>query len=82
MRDGTLQIDIRVSSELNVTPDIIVAKISNIPPGMLCTFAHVSVLSAMMSSEDVISSLKGKVLKKNAQRSDYVSDGNYILFIH
>merc|ERR1712048_418040 len=29
------------------------------------------VLSAIMSSEDVISSLKGKVLKKNPQKSDY-----------
>merc|ERR1711874_188089 len=29
------------------------------------------VLSARMSSEDVISSLKGKVLQKNPQRSDY-----------
>ena len=81
LRDGTLQIDIRVWSELNVTPDISVAKISDIPSPSEChvqslfSFApHVSVLSAIMSSEDVISSLKGKVLKKNAQRSDYVSD--------
>ena len=67
-----------LESEVNVTPDIIVAKISDIPLGMsvqqLLSFApHVSVLSVIMSSEDVISSLKGKVLKKSPQKSDYVS---------
>ena len=36
LRDGTLQIDIRVWSELNVTPDISVAKISDIPSPSEC----------------------------------------------